>query len=170
MSEENNKKPFASVLDKIKNNKFLQYGLIIFIILAVILFIFLSKDSKTTSLENKTEMELYVSNLENKLSSVLSEVEGAGEVKVVITVDGGIETILASKTTTTETQNGKEIVETPILVNGKTVVLKELYPKIKGVLIVSEGAKNLVVLSKIQQATVSLLNVNVNQVEILTMK
>ena len=125
MSEENNKKPFANVLDKIKNNKFLQYGLIIFIILAVFLIIFLSKDSKTTSLENKTEMELYVANLENKLSSALSEVEGAGEVKVVITVDGGKETILASKTTTTETQNGKEIVETPILVNGKTVVLKE---------------------------------------------
>ena len=170
MGDENNKKPFEKVLDKIKNNKLLQYGLIIFIILAVFFVIFLSQVKKDVSSQNKTEMEIYISSLENKLSSVLSEVEGAGNVKVIITIDGGKETILASKITTTETANGKEIVESPILVNGKTVVLKELYPKIKGVLIVSEGANNLMVLNKIQQATISLLNVSVNQVEILKMK
>ena len=78
--------------------------------------------------------------------------------------------MLAVKTTVTETSNGTETVETPILVNGKTVVLKELYPKISGVLIVAEGAGNFSVLRKIQQAAVSFLGVELNKIEILTMK
>ena len=64
----------------------------------------------------------------------------------------------------------REIVSAPILVNGKTVVLKELYPKISGVLIVAEGADKLTVYNKIQQATLSLLDVKASQIEILAMK
>jgi stage III sporulation protein AG len=81
-----------------------------------------------------------------------------------------METVLATTSTTTTTQNGTETVETPLVVNGKTVVLMEVYPKITGVLIVAQGAKNIAVLNKIQQAAVSLLDINVNQIEILTMK
>ena len=51
-----------------------------------------------------------------------------------------------------------------------TVTLKEEYPKITGVLIVAEGAENLIVNYKIQQATMSLLNIEADKIEILTMK
>jgi stage III sporulation protein AG len=81
-----------------------------------------------------------------------------------------METVLAMETATRETSNGIETIETPVLVNGKTIVLKELYPEITGVVIVAEGADSIAVLSKIQQATVSLLDINVDQIEILTMK
>ena len=76
----------------------------------------------------------------------------------------------ASTITTTEDDNGKKMVETPLVVNGKTVALREDYPQITGVLIVAQGAGNIVVLNRIQQATVSLLNIKLNQIEILTMK
>ena len=56
------------------------------------------------------------------------------------------------------------------MLNGKTVVLKELYPKINGVVIVAEGANNITVMRKIQQATTSLLGVDLGRIEILTMK
>jgi stage III sporulation protein AG len=55
-------------------------------------------------------------------------------------------------------------------VNGKTVVVKEMYPKIIGVLIVAEGAGNIGVMTRIQKATTSLLDIEINQIEILTMK
>ena len=58
----------------------------------------------------------------------------------------------------------------PIIINGKTVVLKEMYPKVKGVLIVAEGANSIAVMTKLQQATMSLLDIEINQIEILTMK
>ncbi len=165
-----NSKKF-SFLEKLKSNKLLQKIIIILLAVIVLVIFFVSTFSKNDSqeVENQT-VDTFVSSLENRLSKTLSAVEGAGKVSVVITVESGMETVLAMKTTITETSKGVEKVETPILVNGKTVVLRENYPKIVGVLIVAEGAKSISVLSKIQQATVSLLDIELNQIEILTMK
>ena len=80
-----------------------------------------------------------------------------------------METVLAYKTIKTESANGVEIEETPILVNGKTVTLMEKYPKVNGVLIVLEGS-SLATISRIQEATTSLLDIKLSQIEILTMK
>lgn len=155
-----------TLIEKIKNNKILSYVLIaILLIVAVLFFTFTGTNKKDVKVENVD----YVSRLENRLETVLSNVEGAGKVKVVITLESGMETVLAYKTITTETEKGVEIEQTPILVNGKTVTLMEKYPKINGVLIVVEG-NSIAVKSRIQQATTSLLDVNLSQIEILTMK
>ena len=157
-------------LDKIKNNKKLQYLILAFLISIILLsLLIINFSNKNESVDTDT-INSYVTSLENRLAKALEKVEGVGSATVVITVESGMETVLAMKTTTTTTNSGIETVETPILVNGKTVVLKELYPKITGVLIVAKGADNIFVLNKIQQATVSLLDINVNKIEILTMK
>ena len=112
----------------------------------------------------------YVYSMEQKLESLLNKIDGAGKVSVAISVESGMETVLATETVVKETSAGRETVSAPILVNGKTVVLKEMYPEISGVLIVAEGAGNITVYRRLQQATVSLLNVKASQIEILTMK
>ncbi len=167
MSED--KSVIKRLLNKIKSSKKIQNAIIIFAVLVIVfgLLFFNFSSKKEETIVSETD---YVNSLENKLSAALSKVEGAGKVSVVITVESGMETVLAMKTTVTETASGKETVETPILVNGKTVVLKEMYPKITGVLIISEGAKSISVMNKIQQATVSLFDINPNQIEILSMK
>lgn len=158
------------VFEKIKKNKKIQYILITILTLIIVVFVFISLNGDKSDSSTTDAVNLYVTGLEDRLIETLSRVRGVGNVSVVITVESGMETVLAMKTTTNETSNGKEIIETPIIVNGKTVVLKENYPKIVGVLIVAKGADSISVLNKIQQATVSLLNINVNQIEILTMK
>ena len=158
-------------LDKLKKNKVFTYLIIISVIIIFFAFFVLTDNSKSNSSEILlSTSEQYVQSLEKRLSSTLSRVEGAGKVSVVINVESGMETILAMKTTVVETSSGKETTQTPLLVNGKTVVVKEKYPNIVGVLIVCEGAGNISVLYKIQQATVSLLNIELKQIEILTMK
>lgn len=168
LSEKDDKKKIYKLMEKIKTNKKIQFLLIIICLLIALVFIF-----KDVLFQNKNEVvdsvNSYVSNLETRLSQTLSKVDGAGKVSVVITVESGMETVLAMKTTITENSYGKETVETPITVNGKTVVVKEMYPKIIGVLIVAEGANKISVMTKIQQATVSLLDININQIEILSM-
>ena len=166
----NNIKKF-NLLEKIKNNKKYQIILIVIIFL-IVLGVSLSGTftQKTAQNTSQTDQQSFVSSLEERLEKTLSKVSGAGDVSVVITVESGMETILAMKTETIENSNGKQIIETPILVNGKTVVIKEKFPKITGVLIVCEGANNIAVLTKIQQATLSLLDININQIEILSMK
>ena len=168
MNKTENKK--INIIEKIKNNKKAQYAAVIIISLLITILFLLNSVVKNDSVATSSEVDAYVSRLENKLSEVLSEVKGVGKVSVVIKVDGGMETVIATKTITTENGGKTEREETPVLVNGKTVPLKELYPKISGVIIVAEGADNISVMKKIQQATLSLLDIDLNKIEILEIK
>ena len=166
------KNKILSAFDKLKSGKGIQYFSIILIAIILILCLTLgfSDNDKTEKTAQKDSVESYVSDLEKRLSIALSKVNGVGDVSIVITVESGMETVLASKKTTIETSDGVEIEETPIIINGKTVVIKETYPKIIGVLIVAKGADNFSAMARIQQAVISLLDINLNQIEILTMK
>ena len=166
MSKLNNNNPKSALFfENIKNNKVLRYVLIAVILIVVVLFFSYS----STNVSSTQTSEDYVSNLEIKLKKCVSEVIGSNDVSVVITVNSSNQTVLAMKTTTNTTKDGVEVIETPILVNGKTVVLMEKTPEIQGVLIVVDKA-NVVTISRIQQATSSLLNINLSQIEILTRK
>lgn len=158
------------LIQKLKNNKTIEYiflGLISIAVVAVLAFS-LVKPASTEAYEDD-EVISYVKDLENRLEKTLSEIKGAGNVSVVITVDSGKETIYASEKVTVS-ENGKTTVtESPILVNGKPVVVKENYPEIVGVLIVAQGANSISVMKNIQQAAVSLLNINLSRIEILAM-
>lgn len=167
---ETNKNTKNNAFDKIFKDKKIRFFIVA--VLAILVFVIMfcnfsdgNKDSSQTD-----EVTAYVNNLEKTLSEMLTEIDGAGKVKVAISVASGRETVLATKTTITQTESGTQKEETPIIVNGKTVVLKELYPEITGVLIIAEGADSIKVLNKIQQATTSLLNIDINRIEILTMK
>ena len=173
MSENSSKKSniITSFLEKIRTNKKIQYAVIgAMLIIVLLIFLFGFKVEEEQIVYTQDEITTYVTNLENKLSKTLSEVAGAGNVKVIITVESGKETVFAMKTTTKEGINGVESETSPIIINGKPVVVKELYPKIIGVLIVAKGANNISVMNRLQQATISLLDINLNQIEILTMK
>lgn len=156
----------ALFFEKIKNNNVLKYLLIAVVAIVVVLTFFYS--SNVTLLQESKDKD-YVSNLELKLKKCVSDVVGSEDVSVMITLNSSNQTVLAMKTTTNTTEKGVEVVETPILVNGKTVVLMEKTPEIQGVLIVVDKA-SVVTISRIQQATSSLLNINLSQIEILTKK
>ena len=163
---ENEVKYKKSIIDKIKSSKKLQFVIIAICLIIAIYIVIVSFQNKNEKQVNS--IDNYVENLEKRLSQTLSKVDGAGDVDVVITVESGMRTVLATKTTTTENSFGVETVETPIVVNGKTVVISEMYPEIVGVLIVCKGANNISVMTKLHQATISLLDININQIEILS--
>lgn len=167
MSEEI--KPLKNnIISKIKENK--KVRILLVFLLALLLILFLTIGSTTNKeAEVLSDAQTYVYNLENKLETTLSKIKGVGDVSVIIKTDSGMETVLAKETIIKETSNGIETIESPILVNGKTVTLKELYPKITGVLIVAEGANSITITQKIQQATTSLLGVDIKNIEILSM-
>ena len=167
MSNSDKKK---NLLDKIVSDKKIHYFIIIVLAVIAIFVCVGGFEKKENSEQVILGSDEYVLELEKRLSKTLSEVEGAGNVSVIITVESGMETVLATEKTITETSSGKEVVESPVIINGKTIVLKELYPKINGVVIVAEGANNITVMRKIQQATTSLLGVDLDRIEILTMK
>lgn len=111
--------------------------------------------------------EAYVQMLENKLSTELSKIKGAGKVSVIISVESGVKNELATQT---NASSGGEKNQEPIIVNGKPIILGELYPEIRGVVIVAQGGDKLSVKMSILNAARVFLSVDANKIEILTMK
>ena len=142
----------------------IEYLLIL--VFAVVLLIIFTGGSSNDDVKQVSTIDSYVEALENKLSLALSKIDGAGKVSVVISVESGMQTVLATEKTT---ENGVTR-EEPFTVGGKTVVIKETYPEITGVLIVAKGANNLSTKVAIINATAALLDIESDKIQVLPMK
>jgi stage III sporulation protein AG len=152
---------------KLFENKIIKYALITLIVAIIIIIFSIIFNNKNN---NKTTVNNYVSSLETNLEKRLKKIEGVGKVDVMLTISTFNEQDIAKKTITT-TFNGKtETITEPILINGEPIILKEYPPKITGVLIICDGADDFMVLYKIQSVTTTLLDVDINDIEILKMK
>jgi len=158
---------FLAKIKSVKNIEIIFVAILGVVVILIMLSSFNFTDSETSDDFSTTE---YVSQLESKLSTILSNVQGAGKVKVMLTVESGMETVTAVETVVTSSGNQTVTTTSPILVSGKPVVLKELYPKVIGVLIVAEGADSIKVKLELLKATSSVLSIDENIVEIFTMK
>ena len=54
--------------------------------------------------------------------------------------------------------------------NNNPVILKEKYPKVKGVIIVAQGGDNVEIKNQLISAVMSLMDLDANKIEVLTMK
>ena len=120
--------------------------------------------------------------LEEKLKNILSQIEGAGEVDVMITYESSeeIQPAFNTNTTTEETkevdQQGGERTGTTSSENktmitsssNEPIVIKTNQPKINGVIVVATGAKDLTVKETLYSAVQTALQVQGHQVEIYT--
>lgn len=162
------------------SKKKLQY-LVIFIIVAVILCIYFS----TYLTEGKSQAGLAAnsagaqSDIEEKLKTVLSKVDGAGRVDVIINYESTAELVPAlsedSQTSVSEgdgksstTSSEKKDIAT-VQGNSEVLIIKENQPEVRGVIIVAEGAENIGVKMDLLNAVTTLLNVEPSKVEILKM-
>lgn len=154
---------FQNFITKINKNKTQQYIFIAIISIIVILLI-----ASVFGNGSAKQTDDYAKELEQRLEETLSKIDGAGKVKVMITLE---ETPPVAYTVKTEkTSNGSVTTKTPLTLNGEVVFLGDKPTTIAGVLIVAEGAKNLSVFSKLQYATTTLLNLEVSKIEILPSK
>ena len=108
----------------------------------------------------------YIDYLENKLENVITKVKGAGNVEVVVTLEKGFEYIYLTEEETRNTSNGTVITtSTIVLVNGKPVIIEEIYPVVKGIVVISSGAKDISVkmdILSIIQTVVEIDNSKIN--------
>ena len=181
-------------LDNLDNKKII-FNIFIILVLSVVLLIILngytSKEKidgttviKETSNEyNDLVKDDYESHIEDRLSQILSKLRGVGKVNVMVTLEDSIEKIPASNVTTTreitnelDSQGGTREVsredETIQVVNtsNNVVVLKEVKPSIKGVIVVAEGAEDSIVLETVYEAVKTVLGVAGNKVQVFPSK
>lgn len=175
--------------------KFGVWGIVVLVVfgLSLLVFpgVFLEKGSSGQQPiqvpEKAHTMSYSLSRLENEIAlqaaRILSQVEGAGEVEVSVSLQAGIEQAFAENSTNdksvieekdsgggmrlTTTENSR--VDTVFAQNsGEPVVVKELGPVIKGVLVVAEGAKDAKTKSQLTRAVRAMLNVPAHRVLVLS--
>jgi len=109
----------------------------------------------------------YGQDLENRLSKVLGEINGAGRVSVIVTLEGPGKVDIAYST---EERNGV-ITKTPIIITqggqSRPLILAEHPPEIRGVVIVASGASDIRVRLDIIRATEAALKIPSSKIEVV---
>lgn len=168
--------------------------LIVGVVIITVLDVFPSEDKKSHPnanlvLENKKENgELSKEEiLEKKLEQILSTIQGVDNVKVMITLEttGQIEPafnkVKANETSQeNDSDGGKRVVttenvtQTIVTQNNKDgsvpILLKSFEPEIKGVIVVAQGADDVLVKDRLFKAVKTVLQVSSNKVEVYPRK
>lgn len=124
--------------------------------------------------------------LENRLETILSTVEGVGNVSVTITLENGPQYVYATNENvneskveekdsnggqriTTETTNSDQMVlSQPASIGGQQpVIVKEIKPEIAGILVAAEGADAADVRVTLARAVQTLLDIPAHKVSVL---
>lgn len=127
----------------------------------------------------------YASELEGKLEKILSQVEGAGKVMVLVTFKDSGELIVKSdisESTKTDgvTADGQLIGEKKIeekVIFGKEsdgslspYITKTVYPEISGVLVLAQGASDTGVMVRLTEAVSAVLGIEINKIKVMKME
>ncbi|MBR4745753.1 MAG: hypothetical protein IK070_03505 [Clostridia bacterium] len=181
-----------SLLFKLKQNAFIKQllsiknikpiiAIILFVVVALVVINIDFSKSKTTTVTSAkssatdyTSSKAYIDDLESRLTSILSAIKGAGQTRVMITIENGPEINVANqteeKTTTTGSGSTVTVVTSPILISvaGEDVplVISETVPKIQGVIVVSTGASDIRVRLDMLYAIQALLDVPKDNIQI----
>lgn len=161
-------------ISKVKTTKKLfktEYILVVILIVLISsLFLFNSGALSLFTSNNNSNSVVYEDILEEKLTSLISAIDGAGSVNVLITVDGSKKQEYL-KNTITKVENNTEITEeNTVLINGKPYLVKEHYPEILGVVVICQGGENVKVKMAITEVITTLLPISSENIRILKKK
>lgn len=183
-------------MQKIKEKKLKRSDWLILVLAGIlILIIALPTDTKekkqaeeakeNISKENNT-MEASKDEIERKLEDILEKIDGAGDVKVMITYqDSGTQVVEKDKNTsensleesdstggvrsTKEQQLQESTVYEEADAGNTPFVSKELLPKVEGILIVASGGDDQKVKQNISEAVLALFQVEAHRIKIVKM-
>jgi len=153
-------------------------------LIAIMIVIYFTTFSAPTSPAPKaTAQENFAREIETRLVKALTQIRGAGRVEAMVTVVGSATIEVAynidERTVTQNGGNGSStstttVVKTPVIINGRDgpqpLILFEIKPKVKGVIIISSGAYDVGVRLQLMRAVQAVLADDSVRIEIFTGK
>lgn len=125
-----------------------------------------TNDNVITSFSSSQE---YANYLENKLENVLNEIKGAEEVDVMLTIEKGFEYVYLTEEEVRTTSNGTQVSSsTVVLIDGKPIVIQEIYPTIKGMLVLVKGENDISTRLNIITAIQTVVDIDSSKINILS--
>ncbi|MBQ6708948.1 MAG: hypothetical protein IJM97_08375 [Clostridia bacterium] len=160
------------ILEKLKENKKLAIILILAVLTIVLIVASeLIPKEKEEIIEEVNDIEYsYAENLETKLSTMISNINGAGNTKVLVTLKSSSESVYAYDSNVNDDKQEYKYI---LLKNGSTqdgLLLKMTAPEIRGVAVVCEGASSATVRKDITDMITSVLDISSNRVSVIKMK
>ena len=170
------------ILENLKNLKIGKKNIIlvaiaIFIMVLLLVSEFLTPENAENISKENTEIysSQYIEKTEKELEALLENISGAGEVKVMITLENCYENVFAkgysekndSKTDSQKSESEEEYI---IIKNGSNneecLVVKVLQPTVKGVAVIAQGAGNTQVKNAITQTVCALFDISTAKVSV----
>lgn len=166
-------------IDTLKKYKYA--ALVLLIGLALLLFPFgeNKEPAPEVSVEKKESTADYAVEMERKLTQILMQIDGAGRVSVMLTLQTGPRTEyqIDIQTSDADDTNGRQKTEerkTVILSKGsaydEAAVSATIYPQFQGALVVSEGAGNAAVKLNLVNAVAALTGLGTDKITVVKMK
>ena len=159
---------------ELKNDK-KRVKLLVFIGFLAIALLFLSSIGKSPSSDTSAESAdinytEYTEILENRLTSVISSIDGVGKCKVMITLENTNESVYAVNRDSHLDEGTSDINDEYVIYDSdkgeKPVLIKEYFPQVQGVTVVCSGGENTLVREKIISAVTALFNIPSNRVSV----
>ena len=155
-----------------------KYAVLILLLGIALMLLPFGKKEETTETEVQVETlsdEAYAQTLEQRLEDMLCQVSGAGQVRVMLTLQTGSRTEYQTDTqiSDSETQSQEER-KTVILSEGsaydKAAVSAVQYPRFQGALILCQGADQSTVRLSLVNAVAALTGLSSGQITVIKMK
>ena len=152
-----------------------RYKYMLLVILAGIILLLLPTASEEKKMQETTsaqaEEDFSVEALEEKLADTLSEIDGAGQVRVMLTVESGMKRVFAQDGSLE--QDGTAIqreTQTVVVSVGsgtqETVLVQQVYPTFQGALVVAAGGGDPAVRLKLTEAVAALTGLGADKISI----
>lgn len=175
---------FETIKAKFSANKNSKYASCVILILIALIALLLSSVLKGKNVDNVNDDynredvsqtdKSYASNLESRLESFLSAMDGVGKVDVMLLVNKSGETIIATEEQSSMSDGsvGSKS-QKPAILNSadgeETIVLAQLSPEICGVIVVAEGGGDIAIKLDIISAVSTVLGITQNNVQVFKM-
>ena len=127
----------------------------------------------------RNEYYRYEQALERRLEEILSLVDGAGDVRVMVSFSAGRETVFAVDRNISQSQSREEdsqggtryqssqsAQDKTLIVADRPLVLREVPPVIGGVMIIAEGGDDVIVRDALIRATSTVLGIEISKVQV----
>lgn len=153
------------------------YKYVLLVILVGLVLLFLPEwhpggttQEETVHLQTQSE-DFDLAALEEKLAAALSEIDGAGEVTVVLTVQNSARKVLAQDESTTRKEGAsEESAQTVVVSKGsgtqEPVLIEQVYPDFQGALVISSGGERPAVRLKLMEAVAALTGLGADKISI----
>lgn len=136
---------------------------IVILIIGVIIMLSVSWGGST---KKEVQTTFDTAGEETRLEEILSDIDGAGRVKVMITYTGSTEQNLAYEVKSDNDERSHQEDKRAVMSGNSPMVVQELYPEVRGVVITAQGAGNAAVKRQLAEAAAAATGVGISKVKV----